>query len=113
MVDTQTVKQSPILTRSTELYMGLCQISATMQTQLNYNNMSGLRGTFKDFRYAMYELFYLVSDTKNFSEGLNKDIKKWRNTNFSKQRERGFYSDSLILFERFKLELERRELIER
>lgn len=113
MVDTQTVKQSPILTRSTELYMCLCQISATMQTQLNYNNLPELRETFKTFRYTMYELFYLVSDTKNFNAGLNADIKKWRETNYPKQKERHFYAASLELFERFKLELERRELIER
>lgn len=93
--------------------MGLCQIAATMQTQLNYNNMPELRDTFKTFRYGMYELFYLVSDTKNFSEKLNTDIKKWRNTNFSKHKEKEYYSGSLLLFERFKLELERRELIER
>jgi len=112
MVDTQTVKQSPILTRSTELYMGLCRISATMQTQLNYNNMPELRESFKDFRYAMYELYYLLIDLYEFDPKLKVNIDKWSMINkIPVKKERDFYIESLNIFKSMKVELNRLSII--
>ena len=112
MVDTQTVKQSPILTRSTELYMVLCQLSAQMHTQLNYNDLPALRETFKDFRYCMYELYYLLIDLYEFDPTLKGNIDKWSMINkIPVKNERGFYIESLDIFKNMKTELNRLSII--
>ena len=112
MVDTQTIKQSPILTRSTELYIALCQLSARMQTQLNYNDLPALRETFKDFRYGMYELYYLLIDLYEFDPKLKIDIDKWSTVNrIPVNKEREFYIESLNIFKNMKIELNRLTII--
>ncbi len=112
MVDTQTVKESPILTRSTELYMGLCQLSAQMHTQLNYNDLPALRETFKDFRYYMYELYYLLIDLYEFDPELKVSVDRWSTINkVPVKKEREFYIESLNIFKNMKTELNRLSII--
>lgn len=112
MVDTQTVGSSPIIKRTTELYLSVCQLAATMQTQLNYNEMSELRLTFKDFRYCVYEMYYLLIDSYDFEDKLKTDIERWGAINrVPAKKERCFYIESLDLFKFFKCELNRLSII--
>lgn len=112
MVDTQTVKQSPILKRSTELYLSLCQHAATIQTELNYNEMPELRNTFKAFRYCLYEIYFLLVDSYEFDSKLRSEIEEWSKINrVSNKKEKEFYTNSLDLFKFLKSELNRLSII--
>ena len=108
MVDTQTVGKTPIVKRSMELYLSVCQLAATMQTQINYNEMADIRLTFKDFRYCLYEMYYLLIDSYDFDEKLKTDVEKWSKVSkISRKNELGFYIESLGLFKFMKEELNR------
>lgn len=112
MVDTQTVGKSPIIKRTTELYLSACQLAATMQTQLNYREMPEIRLTFKDFRYCMYEMYYLLIDSYDFDPKLRADLEKWGSVNtVHSKKEKNFYIESLELFKFFKAELNRLSII--
>ncbi len=111
MVDTQTVGKTPIVKRSMELYLSVCQLAATMQTQINYNEMSEIRATFKDFRYCLYEMYYLLIDSYDFDTKLKSEFEKWSKINrISRKHEKEFYIESLNLFKFMKEELNRIEL---
>lgn len=112
MVDTQTVGQSPIIKRTIQLYLSVCQLAATMQTQLNYKEMQDIRLTFKDFRYCIYEMYYLLIDSYDFDQKLRGDLEKWGAVNMvSAKNEKDFYIESLGLFKFFKAELNRLSII--
>ncbi len=111
MVDTQTVGKTPIIKRSMELYLTVCQLAATMQVQINYHEMSDIRTTFKDFRHCLYEMYYLLIDSYEFDPKLKTDFEKWSAiSKISRKHETEFYIESLNLFKFMKEELNRIEL---
>ena len=102
MTDTTTTPRTPQINRVVELHMSLCQLSTQMNMQINYNQKSELRATFRSFRYCMIELFLLVKENKELEDNIVlKKINKWRKLNCLKIKDMRLYSDSLKLFDEF------------
>ena len=106
MAEVNSIEQSPILYKSTYLYMELCDLAAKLRLEINYNQRAEMRNTIKLFRQKFYELYYLVRIQDQFDKDLKKEIEKWQTTSFKKDIPFKFYIDTLKLFDKLSISLE-------
>ena len=106
-------KKSEVVERSTFLYMHLCALAATMKIHIKYKEHFDIRDTFKDFRYGMYELFFLNENTLEFDQKVKNVFETWDDTSVPNGVDTAYYLKSINVFKCLKAELEKRKLIVR
>lgn len=106
MAEVNSIEQSPILYKSTYLYMDLCDLAAKLRIEINYKQRAEMRNTIKLFRQKFYELYYLVRIQEMFDKDLKVEIEKWQKITFEKDIPFKFYLDTLKLFDKLSIALE-------